>query len=128
MCESLIKDSYKRTKRLSRSSSHTPSSASPVVEPARFARMIQHHQQQQQQRLLAARIPGESDQARESVDGTRYRIARSRSPMDVELPERRPTNAYSAEGSRAQSVMREEDKEEEGIVDSLESTGTVVVV
>jgi hypothetical protein len=138
MFEILIKDSYKRTKRHSRSSSQAPvapSTSSPGE--ARFARLIhQHRQQLQQQRqdhgLLGTRNAVEQEQGRDiTVDGTRYRINRSGSPMDMANVDResRPTSIFVEEATATATavVLREEDKEEEGTVENRETgLGTVV--
>lgn len=137
--EILIKDSYKRTKRLSRSSSQAPPpSGSPGNGEARFARLIQQHQQQ---RLLAARSQIENEQhaGREvTADGTVLRISRSRSPMDVDGVHDPPSTFNRDESLfslRVGSVSRgrehitsEEDKEEDGVVETGETgSGNVVI-
>src|SRR5277367_2048717 len=130
--ETLIKDSYKRTKRLSRSSSQVPLSSSPGAGEARFARLIQQHQQQRQ--LLHARqlLENESVQSIRdvTVDGQRYRITRSRSPMDLDVGEGRSRPSSSSEGtvSTVAVPVREEDKEEEGTVENRDGTVESVVV
>jgi hypothetical protein len=119
MLDVLIKDSYKRTKRLSRSSSQVPPTGSPGGGEARFARLIQQHQQQ---RLLTARVASEHDREREIVRISR----RSRSPMEVELADTpRASVVYGVEG--AQTALREEDKEEDGTVEGIDNAGNVVV-
>ena len=130
--ETLIKDSYKRTKRLSRSSSQVPLSSSPGAGEARFARLIQQHQQQRQ--LLHARqlLENESVQSIRdvTVDGQRYRITRSRSPMDLDVGEGRSRPSSRSEGtvSTVAVPVREEDKEEEGTVENRDGTVESVVV
>jgi hypothetical protein len=130
--ETLIKDSYKRTKRLSRSSSQVPLSSSPGAGEARFARLIQQHQQQRQ--LLHARqlLENESVQSVRdvTVDGQRYRITRSRSPMDLDVGEGRSRPSSRSEGtvSTVAVPVREEDKEEEGTVENRDGTVESVVV
>ena len=141
--EILIKDSFKRSKRHSRSSSQAPRPAappSPGAGEARFARLIQQHQQyqqHQQQRLALARNGAELEAGRDvTVDGQRYRIARSRSPMEIDTVPDRETRMMRAlnEETRVPSPVpsaREEDKEEEGtsvVVDNMEiGLGTVVI-
>jgi len=132
--ETLIKDSYKRTKRLSRSSSQVPLSSSPGAGEARFARLIQQHQQQRQ--LLHARqlLENESVQSIRdvTVDGQRYRITRSRSPMDLDVGEGRSRPSSRSEGTgltvEVAVPIREEDKEEEGTVENRDGTVESVVV
>jgi len=129
--ETLIKDSYKRTKRLSRSSSQVPPSSSPGAGEARFARLIQQHQQQRQ--LLHARQLLENESLANmpaltdvTVDGQRYRITRSRSPMDLDVGEGRSRPSSRSEGTgltvEAAVPIREEDKEEEGTVENRDGT------
>ena len=138
----LIKDSFKRTKRHSRSSSQTPvvgttttSSSSPGAGEARFARLILQHQQQ---RLAMARTNNtngpepttttSSSERDVTVDRPLYRITRSRSPMDVDTSsdrETRPRIVYTVD-ARVPPVVeassaREEDKEEEGIAEDRET-------
>jgi len=132
--ETLIKDSYKRTKRLSRSSSQVPPSSSPGAGEARFARLIQQHQQQRQ--LLHARQLLENQSIESirdvTVDGQRYRITRSRSPMDLDVGEGRSRPSSRSEGTgltvEAAVPIREEDKEEEGTVENRDGTVESVVV
>jgi hypothetical protein len=132
--ETLIKDSYKRTKRLSRSSSQVPLSSSPGAGEARFARLIQQHQQQRQ--LLHARQLLENQSIESirdvTVDGQRYRIARSRSPMDLDAGEGRSRSSSRSDGTgltvEVAVPIREEDKEEEGTVENRDGTVESVVV
>jgi hypothetical protein len=130
--EILIKDSFKRTKRHSRSSpqmSSAPPSVLPVNGEARFARLIHEHQRQQARRL--SRSAAEIDHEPGIVEGDpRLRIARSRSPMDVESSDRDSsvTRGYAEEARVLAAAMREEDKEEEGTVENRDNgLGTVVV-
>jgi hypothetical protein len=100
--------------------------------------LIQQHQQQQQQRLAMARNAAELEAGREvTVDGQRYRITRSRSPMEIDTIPDRETRMMRAlhEETLAQTAVvtaaaREEDKEEEGtsvVVDDMDvGLGTVV--
>jgi len=132
--ETLIKDSYKRSKRLSRSSSQTPMSSSPGAGEARFARLIQQHQQQRQ--LLHARQLLENESIRDiTVDGQRYRITRPRSPpMDVDAGgelRSRPSSRSEGSGTMvavAVTAAREEDKEEDGTVENRDGTMDSVVI
>lgn len=142
MFEILIKDSFKRTKRHSRSSSQAPVPvALPGTTDARVARLVQQYQHQRvalarntidARNTVDARTAFEQEQGREvTVDGTRYRITRSRSPMDVDNPDRetRSMIVYTEEARASTIPAREEDKEEEGtVVENMETgLGTVVV-
>jgi hypothetical protein len=99
---------------------------------------MMHQQFVHRQQLGAARSAVESDQPRDVlVDGARYRITRSRSPMDYDnTPDptagapRRSGRSYTPEEVRMITDLnaREEDKEEEGTVENRETgLGTVVV-
>lgn len=130
--EILIKDSFKRMKRHSRSSpqvSSAPPSVLPVNGEARFARLIHEHQRLQARRL--SRNATEFDHAPSTTDDDpRHRITRSRSPMDIESSDRDPslTRNYAEEARVLAATVREEDKEEEGTVENSETgLGTVVV-
>lgn len=131
--ESLIKDSFKRTKRHSNSAPAASSSSSPGPGETRFARLIQAHQFQQ--RLATTRNANEQEpQGREAtMDGTRHRMAGLRSAMDVDDRESsmRLLRGYG-EGVRIRpgvAAGAEEDKDEENpIVENREiGLGTVVL-
>lgn len=131
MLEILLKDSYKKKTRGSRSTSSAPATGSPAGGEAQFAMLIQQHQQQ---RLIATRNGPDSEPVRETtIDGTRYRIFRSRSPVDIEAPERvsRPSSSYEIEEVRRMPIpivtTGEEDKEDDGHLENREiGLGTVL--
>jgi len=146
--EALIKDSYKRTKRLSRSSSQSPVNPSPAGGEARFARLIQQHQQsrllahrqgiENEERRLRAAAAVEHDGGRNAIGDEEIRLAHpeyiaasSRNQMDLSFLERyrRPADLYEARedpvAALARMTAREEDKEDEGGVELNDAAGTV---